>query len=451
MDESSYRAYAGNVVNVTLCGGLNVRVSSPGIATKVLQGGEAGDCASCEPITFARNSTVARDYNLRLLANQTDCGPFSPTYTKVATPTYVPNVACVSNCSTNHVSGGTIVVDPVSFMVSLQYPHQTNLYNTQHFCGGTLITPGVVLTAAHCVAGDELIALEGRMVPNGMNYIVAGPCGGYDQCITALIGSLVAHPQTFKKGQGRLTVVEWSHHPNYSMTDLRHDVALLRIAGDFDYSQTQFALGPWSETPMGTEPPPGGSYLSVLGWGATRGRFLETDQTPTSETLQNGTMPYVDATTCQKAWSRSKSPVQSDIVCTQQVLKTGTSAIDACVGDSGGPLLLMGGDAGNQVSFQVGIVSGGVGRCDSSLPGVYASIADTSNMGWITQQLSIWKTVPPPELRQPVSTGTPEWLQATGDTLLVLLPLIVALLNLVVALIFAPRRVKANGQHKTVT
>lgn len=422
----AYRAYAHTVVNITLCGGIAVRVASPGTATATLTGGSVGDCASCAPVTFAYNSTLARDYSIT--TNETTCGVFEPTYTVVHAPT-APRVKCVANCSTNHVSGGTTVVDPVSFMVSVQQPWFGSML---HFCGGTLIQPGVVLTAAHCVAGD--------LLDEGMDAKVKSLCQGNNQCFSAVVGSLHTRGTPQGPGQGRLTVVDWAYHPNFNMNSFAHDVALLRIAGDFDYSRTEFSLGPWSVPPRGTSPPPDGSYTSVLGWGLTAdgtGR--------TSETLQNGTMPYVNARTCVSDWAAVGKAVAKDVVCAQKVDTVGKGTVDACGGDSGGPLLLMGGDDGSLVGVQVGIVSSGVEHCDSSLPGLYAAVADPSNMAWISSQLATWQHTPAPAVKQPShSAAVPEWVFEMGEAIVVLLPTLVAALNLAVALALAPRRTDAR-------
>ena len=420
----TYRAYARSVVNITLCGNVSVRVASPGLATTTITGGNAGDCAFCQPVTFAYSSIVARDYVIT--TNETTCGVFEPTFTVANAPAVAPAVKCVANCATNHVTGGTAVVNPVSFMVSVQQPW----YGTMlHFCGGTLIRPGVVLTAAHCVAGD--------LVAEGMDAKVKSVCGGNDQCFSAVVGSLHWRTDPVGPGQGRLTVVGWAHHPDFNKNRFDHDVALLRINGDFDYSKTEFSLGPWSNPPHGTTPPPAGSYTSVLGWGLT-----EDGTGRASETLLNGTMPYVNARACILDWAEAGGAIAKDVVCAQKVDDVGQRYVDACNGDSGGPLLLMGGNDGSLVGAQVGVVSNGVQDCKSSLPGVYAATADASNAAWILGQLAAWQHVPAPAVRPPSGAVIPKWVLSMKEVIVVLLPTLVAALNLAVALALVPRRTR---------
>ena len=87
-----------------------------------------------------------------------------------------PNITCVTNCSTQHVFGGSIVVNPIDFMVSLQIPAGS------HHCGGSLIAPNIVLTAAHCVSGE---------MPNmqGFQWLVDNTCAAPD-CMSALVGAI---------------------------------------------------------------------------------------------------------------------------------------------------------------------------------------------------------------------------------------------------------------------
>ena len=427
----SYRAYAGDVVNVTLCGGLAVRVTSPGVTTRTISGGVLGDCASCDSVTFARSQAVKRDYKLTPV-DASVCVPFEPDFERVGASDVLPGVECVSNCSTNHVTGGDTVVDPVSFMVSLQYPSGGTM---QHFCGGSLIAPGVVLTAAHCTAGDK--------PNNGMNVIVSMQCGGDRQCMHALVGALDAKAGLggvpIPRAAGRLTVVDWVSHPDYNMDTFTHDVALVRVAGEFNYTQTQFSLGPWSN-PLPPMPPTlEGGYVTVLGWG-----YLAGESGVTARDLQNGTMSYVNAKICK---SRGITRVD-DVVCAEGLAqaKTATSSgrktIDSCTGDSGGPLLLMTGDTASAVGPQVGIVSNGIPACDSSYPGVYSSTYDSLNSAWILKQLKVWNTVPVPVVRSIASAsgdGSPG-VHVSLDALFPFLPLILACLHLVVALILAPRR-----------
>ena len=391
---SEVRAYAGQELQLLVCGNTSVTVTCPGLATTVVRG-PAGACDNCKNITFAFNNTNTLDYTLT--PKGTPCGAFEPTVYTVTQPAGWanggPSITCVSNCSTNHLVGGDIVLDPVSFMASLQIPDGIG-GASHHFCGGTLIMEGVILTAAHCVAGD--------LDAPGMDALVLARCSD-PQCITAVVGAISSSAPM--DAPNRLTVVEWVAHPLFDKATFAHDVALLRVSGNYNYSQTQFSLGPWSHEPQDAKVPLNAN-VAVLGWGITETGSL-------SPMLRNASMPFVTHTKCAANYAAANLGIAADAVCAGQPYRT-----DACAGDSGGPLLLLAGNTGAQFGVQVGVVSNGVVSCHSAVggteevpgkpaPGVYASIADPGNSAWLMQQLDQWHAVPAPPVLGRSSTPAP--------------------------------------------
>ena len=376
---TSVRAYAGQVLEVLLCGGTNVTVASPGLATVTVRG-PGGACASCANRTFALNRTITMDY--ALTPRDTPCGAFDPHIHAAAHPSSWaaggPPITCVSKCSADHVVGGDVVLDQVSFMASLQIPDRPG-GTSHHFCGGSLIGEGIVLTAAHCVAGD--------LTAPGMDALVLNRCTSR-QCITAVVGAIDSVAP--ENAANRLTVVEWVAHPLYDKATFAHDVGLLRVAGDYDYAQPQFAIGPWSHPAQATTVPLNAN-VAVLGWGVDEHKGL-------SRMLRNATMPSVTHATCAANYAAAGMGIAADALCAGAPYRT-----DACAGDSGGPLLLLAGNKGTQFGAQVGIVSNGVTSCKSAVgdkdtPGVYAATADPANAGWIMQQLAQWNSTNAPPL-----------------------------------------------------
>lgn len=180
------------------------------------------------------------------------------------------------------IVGGSPAKSPVSWMTSLQSPRGA------HYCGGTLIAPRVVLTAAHCQA------LPGDV---------------------AVIGSLDLREPGIVRA-----IAEARNHPDWSHVVSGHDVAVLLLDEPVDVEPIA----------LSTERPNAGDAVA-LGWGRT------CESCPTSPVLVRAELPIVTREACSLLYP---SLIQPDMLC------AGTAEKDACYGDSGGPLLLDGAQVG---------------------------------------------------------------------------------------------------------
>ena len=204
------------------------------------------------------------------------------------------------------------------------YPFMASLQDGSGFafCGGSVISSTAILTAAHCVEGDDGSDL----------WVVTGRNNLSDT----------------SKGQ-RIKVSSVHVHPAYANST--HDVAVLRLATPTASPAIRLA----GAADDGLEA--AGTRVRVIGWG---------DQTPTlglnsTNQLREVDLDVVSDSECGQTNFGFDGPTG---VCAAALLK------DSCQGDSGGPLFAT--TAAGRV--QIGVVSYGQSCALPKFPGVYSEV-----------------------------------------------------------------------------
>lgn len=233
------------------------------------------------------------------------------------------------------------------------------------FCGGSVVAPDLVLTAAHCIADED-----GRIMPAAE--------------VTVLLGATALTEGT------RHAVAQVIMHPGYDPVRLDNDIALLRLATPTDVPPVRLA----DDTPE-TGP------VWVTGWGMTEDESFPVVLQEVKVGLQPQSACNIGIKAIYRAdladmlgfaamrmgFSRAAIEAAVDVVATgfadpltANMLCAGVDEgkRDSCYGDSGGPLVSLEPDG----PVQHGVVSWGEGPRDGSAAcghagayGVYARVA----------------------------------------------------------------------------
>jgi len=197
-------------------------------------------------------------------------------------------------------------------------------------CGATLIHNDIALSAAHCSERDSAqVGLKNRTDENSW----------------------------------WTRVDEVRKHPRYNSESYDYDFAVLKLGGWFQQETVQLNVN--------MESPRVGESLKILGFGGQ------------NQALKQGQVVSISSSICAEQWLRAGYFIDEDAV----LCAKADDGVDACSGDSGGPLLLLDGS-----SIQVGVISSGSG-CDGRLPTVYSRVS--AGQDWIKQQICELSAFPP--------------------------------------------------------
>nr|XP_005170582.2 granzyme-like protein 1 [Danio rerio] len=170
------------------------------------------------------------------------------------------------------------------YMVSLQI-------NSQHICGGSLISKEFVLTAAHCWDKDDVLT------------VVTG-----------------AHDLRKKAIYNTFKVTSYIPHPDYNSYTLENDIMLLKLKTKVRLSNSVGLIS----LPRNGEDLKADTLCSIAGWGRLWRKGAKTDRLREAETV------IVNDAECERRW-------ESDYVASKMICAYGHGG--TCSGDSGGPLV----------------------------------------------------------------------------------------------------------------
>jgi len=228
-------------------------------------------------------------------------------------------------------------------------PETVNLYQ----CGGSLIAPGVVLTAAHCV--DKFRQNPGELKVR---------CGEWD-----------TQHQTEPRPHQDRQVANLEIHPEFEPRNLQNDFAVLFTSQEFELSDhiDTACLPEAGESFSGTT-------CFATGWGKDKFGAAGEYQV----VLKEIDLPVVDHDTCQDSLRQTrlggKFKLHDSFVCAG-----GVNGKDTCKGDGGSPLVCPS-KYDPYTYIQAGIVAWGIGCGEDGTPGVYADVSQATC--WIDQAIT---------------------------------------------------------------
>lgn len=213
-----------------------------------------------------------------------------------------------------------------------RYPYAVSLNTASgyHGCGGSLIAPNIVLSAAHCGGVFSEVHI-GRHDRN--DYF-----------------------DTYEE----FNILREIAHPRYKDDAIAYDQMIIVLDGESTATPVAMNRNP--------SIPTAGTPVTVMGWGLT----VEDDNTSASPELKYANLNVISNQDCEDSKSgflvfdSYQGLIGDDMLC------AATSGSDSCQGDSGGPLVAT---DGNGNDLLVGVVSWGYGCASPDFPGVYSRVS----------------------------------------------------------------------------
>lgn len=270
-------------------------------------------------------------------------------------------VATAFGSGTRIVGGSSTTIEQAPWQVALIHDEAA----VSFFCGGSLVAPNLVITAAHCVydEGIGLCTLGSFDNPPSEFSVYAGRSSRPDPGDPGAIG--VSEIYYFvDDGSGRPVAVAQSagdaRPPTYDCETSEWDAVFLTLSAPAPAPAAPIAIAGANERQTWSA----GTRASISGWGTT------SEGGDLSSTLRQAEVSIVSDADCGSPQAYGSAFFAETMVCAGVYPQGGR---DSCQGDSGGPLVVPIAGGGARL---VGDTSFGDGCGRPNKPGVYGRIAD---------------------------------------------------------------------------